>query len=526
MKKSIIIFILSVIVVMSSCNARHDGRISEALYLTEKDKPDSAQSLLSKIDQTRLSDHDMAKYSLVYTIAQDKCGLNIDSDSLLGTAYTYYNKRPDDSLYAKCQYYMGKYYSLNDSSEKALICFQKSIASAKKMHDWNTLGMSLLQQSIILRDYSPQKAIACAKAAVSTYNNVKDAKPSNKAYYLLNLAECISYMNGTSESCIPLAKEAITYAMLSKDSTTISNSYQDLASFYGLAGKYSLALKASIVSDVYDPQKDFSKDFALSQFYVLTDSLGHAKSILSKACPLSLGDSSLLFSLKRTIAIKERNWLSAETFGDSTDFYLDRRNSENLKARNEYYTLMLQREVARSKVASESQRKTYLIVLISITSLGIIAFIGFDFCQRREYMQEKMEDKERMHQIEVEHNERQLTTMRNFLLSRADTIKKLKTIEPKELIKLKLTENDWKEIEVVLNSTDDEFVDRLKAEFADLTQKDIRFLMLVRLKIPYEGIASIYSIQEKSVKQRLFLFKNKLGLDDSRISTREFIESY
>ena len=50
--------------------------------------------------------------------------------------------------------------------------------------------------------------------------------------------------------------------------------------------------------------------------------------------------------------------------------------------------------------------------------------------------------------------------------------------------------------------------------------------MLVRLKIPYEGIASIYNIKEKSVKQRLFLFKKKLGLEKSKVSTREFIEEY
>ena len=54
--------------------------------------------------------------------AQGKSGLDVDNDSLLRTAYTYYSAKPNDSLYAKCQYYMGKYYMLNDSSEKALPC--------------------------------------------------------------------------------------------------------------------------------------------------------------------------------------------------------------------------------------------------------------------------------------------------------------------------------------------------------------------------------------------------------------------
>lgn len=37
-----------------------------------------------------LSDLDMAMYSLAYTMAQDKTGIDIDNDSLIRTAYTYY----------------------------------------------------------------------------------------------------------------------------------------------------------------------------------------------------------------------------------------------------------------------------------------------------------------------------------------------------------------------------------------------------------------------------------------------------
>ena len=92
--------------------------------------------------------------------------------------------------------------------------------------------------------------------------------------------------------------------------------------------------------------------------------------------------------------------------------------------------------------------------------------------------------------------------------------------------KIVLSNKDWREIEVFLNSVDDEFVTRLKKEFPKLTQKDIQFLMLVRLKLPYESIAVIYNIEEKSVKQRLFLFKSKLGLNKGGKSTREFIEAY
>ena len=525
MRKTTISLILLSIILMVSCNGKHDARISTALSLADSDMADSALNILNKIDRNELPNSDDAMYCLVYTMAQDKSGLDVDNDSLIREAYDWYGKKPTDTLYAKCMYYMGKYYALNDSSEKALTCFQRANQTAKAQNDYDIQCLALLQQSVILRNYDVDKAIADAKAAVNIYN-VKGAKLSNKVYYLLNLAECMSYGGRNPNTCIYLAHEAVKYALQSKDSTIISNSYQDLSVFYGIEGDTELALEAAKKSYVYNTGDNFSKGYSLSQFYVMADSIDLAKKAIAETTPLSINDSILLYSLKRTIAIKEHNWVGAEKFADSTDFYLDKRNSENLEARNKYYSLMLQKEIARTKLSSESQWKSNMILLIVVTSFIIILLLSLVFIQKKKILRERMEDEKKIHQMELNHKERQLATMRNFLLSRINIVNSIKKIKPSDFSKLKLTDNDWEEIEVTLNSTDDEFVIRLKNEFKDLTQKDLRFLMLVRLKIPYEGIASIYNIKEESVKQRLFLFKKKLGLEKSKVSTREFIEEY
>lgn len=228
--KGVFLFSLfACLMVLAGCGDRHCKAIDTA-YAIADDSPDSALSILNHLNQHCLATCEKARYALVYTIAQDKSGLDVDNDSLLRIAYTYYYSKPNDSLYAKCQYYMGKYYALNDSSEKALVCFQKSVTSAKGLHDENTLCLSLYQQSVILRNYDSQKALACARAVVDIYNNVKGYKLSNKSYSLLNLAECIAYGGGNTDECISLAKDAIKYALQSRDSTTIS----DLSRFSGL----------------------------------------------------------------------------------------------------------------------------------------------------------------------------------------------------------------------------------------------------------------------------------------------------
>lgn len=92
-------------------------------------------------------------------MAQDKSGIDVDNDSLLRNAYNWYNGKPADSLYAKCEYYMGKYYALNDSSEKALRCFSNSVKVAKRQNDYYTQSLALVQSSLIVREYDPDLAI-------------------------------------------------------------------------------------------------------------------------------------------------------------------------------------------------------------------------------------------------------------------------------------------------------------------------------------------------------------------------------
>ena len=91
---------------------------------------------------------------------------------------------------------------------------------------------------------------------------------------------------------------------------------------------------------------------------------------------------------------------------------------------------------------------------------------------------------------------------------------------------LHLEETDWEEIELFLENTDNKFVSRLKDSFPTLSTKDIRLLMLVRLNLPAKTLARIYCISEKSVKQNLFLFKGKLGIQQGKDSLRKFIEEF
>lgn len=182
-----------------------------ALEMVESQKPDSAITILNSINQTKLSDHDLAIYSLVYTMAQNKAGQNVDHDSLIRTAYNWYKGRPDDSLYAKCLYYMGLYYAHNDSSEKALNLFAKCVKYSRQQGDTMTYCLGLFQSSRLLRRYDADRAIGYAQQVVDIYNKV-NASTANRVYSLLNLAECLTYKENTLKEVIGFARKAISLA--------------------------------------------------------------------------------------------------------------------------------------------------------------------------------------------------------------------------------------------------------------------------------------------------------------------------
>ena len=107
-----------------------------------------------------------------------------------------------------------------------------------------------------------------------------------------------------------------------------------------------------------------------------------------------------------------------------------------------------------------------------------------------------------------------------------DISKKVNTLKTKKPRAYAFSDDDWLELEAFVNSTDNDFIERLRSEFPKLTTKDIRFLMLIRIKVPASTIAALYSIEEKSVRQKLFLIKTKLGLEGADISAKTFIENY
>ena len=521
--KNKITFLLSLIaclIFFAGCGIRHCKAIDSAYAIVDA-SPDSALAMLNHVNQDGLARKETARFALVYTMAQDKSGLDVDNDSLLGDAYTYYYNKPNDSLYAKFLYYMGKYYMLNDSSEKAIECFDHSIEAARKTGDHLTESMSFLKASAILSEYDVNKSISYAKSAYESFDHVKSGSLKNKVYLLLNLAECLSYEKGNMGTCLLLSKKAIGYAKTYKDSTVMADALQDLSNFYDMSGNAAMALKTAEESFCYRNNHDASTILTFANALYKAGNVEKAKYLLSQIKREEYHDyGDAIYSLYRLIARKEGDLTSVSSYADSTESFLYNKNAEELSSKDKYYKLLVDKEAKKVSAQKESQWKT-ILTFVTLALSAIIIFL----------IVVKAKKDKRVQEMNIKNKELQLANIRSLLLKKIDVIKKLNSENNIDDIKgsvksVVLDDNDWEELEVFLDNADNMFVKRIKAQFPILTKKDLRFLMLIRLRLPVHKIAEIYHIKDSSVRQKLFLIKSKIGLKSGGDSAKEFIDSY
>ena len=529
--KRLIFLLAFTVLLLAGCKERLNKAVDVAYQLSAT-KPDSALAILDGVNQEKLGEAEEARFALVYTIAQDKSGLDVDNDSLLRTAYTYYNNREEDSLYAKCEYYMGKYYMLNDSTELAMDCLQKSIDASEKQGDKHTQCLALEKYSRVLRQTDPQKAVEIARLAEDTYLNLSDASQYNIVYQKLNVGTALLFADSISQA-EDKCKEALNIAYALKDSNVLSDVYQDFAVIAKQRKDYSKALNYSKASYNTCTYFDISKAVNLATAYFYADSLASCEKILNSIHTDKAKHLYAIFNIRHLASIKERSYNYAINYADSASFYMEQMYGEQLSSKQKYYNSLVKTKYEKGIAKGRARLLSWLMVVTSIFALTIIVFILYSYRQYRanakarlKFEQEKLQQEERIHNEELHYKEMQLSTMRNFILKRIDTAQKIQKLKGNTTDNVPLSEGDWEEIRLFVDGVEGNFVTRLQEKYPDLNEDDIRLMILIRLKMPAKALASIYGISEKSIKQKLFVYKAKVGISGKKTSLRKFIEEF
>lgn len=567
--KKLILFPVALILltILISCrNQRVDERMSIAYSLLNS-APDSALSLLSHYNAKDMSGAARAYYSLIYTIAQDKSGLDVDNDSLLSYAYNYYRQHKDDSLYAKCLYYMGKYYYLNDSTKQSVDLLSEANRVAKEQGDLYTqyLALAKLSKAIMVR--SPQESVEFAQKAYDVFLKHDSSNTYNKIQLLLTIGDCF-YMSNQADSSLKYNKLAHSLALKLNDREVLASTFHSLSYAYRDLNALDSALMYEKMAIAYSPSPEPFYELNLSSCYVALDSVDQAESILTNL----LASSFSLSPIEKYGTYHRLLELNLKKYGNNqSKIYLDstltclkqlyytsekenasyHRDNENLKIEGSYiiqksreqivyftilvvffivaifallWAIISQKRIAQFKIDLEKNKKMALEQVYKEELL------------RRDY--EKQVEAER-HQLEMEkakyerdqqklivkNREKQLEIFKNYILVKLDFDSLQKQIK-QENREENITHNTWLEIEVALDEIFGGFAANFRKVHPHLKEQDIHFCLLVRLGMNNYELERFYSRTNQAIKQRLLNMKSKLGIEGLEQSTREYILNF
>ena len=548
MKKSFLYFCLLLVIsfVFSSCHSDR-SRILVSAYSMVDSLPDSTLALLRKVDCDNLSAKDMAEYSLLFTMAQDKSGLDVDNDSLIRIAYDWFQQHQDDSLYAKCLYYMGKYYMLNDSTEQAISLLTESSQKSNKIGDSKTESMALEKLSKVYQVVEPEKSLVFSKKALETYARYQYATLKNRIYLNLNYSEALLACEITRKS-VDVALSILPKTLVLKDSVVLADVYQDLANSYLYLGYKDSCLFYAKKTYEFQPIKNMSCRLMLADAYQEADSVRQCLALLESLKPTLSTEKYVCYQICSQASIKMQDYEKSKMYMDSAYSCIENMYAEAVKGKADYYSSVLKKEKQKSELKGRAEMQSYLLLLVIILALLVIVFLLYVYKNSRNKAQKEiifekrqaemkvrhehelaMIEKnlsEQYHQKELSRKEVQLSIMRSYLMKLVTAVEKLNSIKTGNGKHVVLTEKDWKEIAAFLDSTENMFVTRLKTRFPNLSEGDLHLMMLLRLKMPQKVLASLYCITEKAVKQKLFLYKEKVGINGQNISLREYMETF
>jgi len=538
---NIVLYVIALITI--SCNYDHYQEDIDLAFEKCDSAPDSALAILNAIHKEDLSGKILPAYCLAYTMAQDKSGMDVDNDSLIRIAYLAYAEVPQSQYYSRSQYYMGKYYALNDSIEKALSCFSNAKENACTLQDTAYQCLSMLYLSNICISFDQERALKDAQEADMLYSAYSKRQIRNQVLYKVQVSYCFSLAN-SQKKALEQCKEALKLAQEVGDSISIASTYYSLSSLFGEIGLNDSALFYAKKMIRYWDAPGVKSKMMLANSYLHSDSLEQAakmySSTLSEATPVQ---KYTAFTKLHEIAIQTNDRPLALAYADSAYRNLGEMYSQSLEQRS----LQYEKLIAQEKEKTAAEHATYRARWVSCIILLLLCFTVYMYIMYRKRVAEKLREekerseirqkferdlferelsmKEEQHKKDLKFRDLRIDIMQKYLMEKMKITQKIKSVKDGKK-KAIFTDDDWKEIEIFLENSECGFVSRLRIEFPGLREKDVQLMMLLRVKMPQKCIAEYYGIGEKAIKQKLFLYKEKVGIKDENISLREFIEAY
>ena len=544
-------------------------------------QPDSAIALLKTLEDNIKTEPESTQmyYQLLCIKANDKAYIRHTSDSLILLVLHYYIEKRDERHLPEAYYYAGRVYRDLEDAPQALDYFEKAI-DALPINEGYQLKSKIYSQmgTLFLYQKTYDEALKMFKEAQKCDIALKDS--ANMVFNLRDIADSYRCID-QNDSSIYYFQKAYNLAEVQGNQKLMAMVQNQMASLYSNLGKYDLARKLLQPSldtlDIHSKSGIFSIASKLYHRMGYIDSASYYYNELLK-CGTIYAKQTAHKGLAK-IAILHDNpqkaLLHLNQYIQYTDFIHQITDTENVRRLNSLYNYQL-REKENNRLKIENKEKQNLIIYIISIGLFIIASL-FAYLQRNKRKKQLLkiqlknlrqlkEEQYKKRSLFIEENKRKIEELEQKL-QEADQTNHILRTQLKEQIELTLytnkqaeieltrrkqsnstlleseiykyiqkqlttktnkkllSNNDWKELEKVINNTYEGFSKNLR-NYYDLNEHEYSVCLLIKINIPPIDIAKLTNHSKEAITStRRRLYEKVFGKKGSPKDWDEFILS-
>ena len=437
----------------------------------------------------------------------------------------------------------------NDSIRLGETLLRKTIRLAEASEDWHTDYIAYQRLAEALSQSNPEEALRLMKKALSIYEQHPDDEKNyvNLLDYAGTYAAQTAYnTEGSFDDALDFVNKAYDIAEKNQMTDLMCQTLTSLANIawakedYRQAIDYAYQAKSVATADLKPGALQ-----VLARSYLSLSMLDSAETVYRQIEPgddvhlAYIVQSNLAKIALRRMGAKQVEDDIDDAFEQIEDFYY-----KALEQKDQYYQETLRQEMENQQLEYRSQMysRTLLIVIIAavIILLAVVLALRYRIRmlrQQREFEQSKLEnellmqeqEKQRLqqeaaHQKTLLHQANEVVAfLQDFILERTEVLKKLNQSGDSLIT---LNPHEWSEIERTLNAIDNNRFARIREQYPNMQEDDIRLCILTRLGLSNRTIGNIYCITISAVQHRkLKLKKDVFGETNPDITLEQILNS-
>ena len=429
----------------------------------------------------------------------------------------------------------------NDSIQRGETLLRKTIRVAEESEDWHTYYIAYQRLAEALSLSNPDEALRLMKKALTVYEQHPDDERNHVILldYAGTYAAQVAYTAEDSlqdESAEPGAyDEALdfilrAYGMAEKSQMTdlMCQTLTSLANITWAKEDYHQSLHYAHRAEAVATEELRPGTLqVLARSYLSLNMLDSAETVYRQIEPGN--DVRLAYIVQSNLAKIALRRIGATQVEDDVDDAFEQVEDIYYKAleqKAQYYQETLRQETANQQLEYRSKMygRTLLVVVIAAVVILLAVVLTFRYRIRMQNQEKRRLHQEAEHQKTLLHQANEVVSfLQNFILERTEVIKKLNQGGDSLIT---LTPHEWSEIERTINAVDSNRFAKIREQYPDMTEDDIRLCILTRLGLSNRTIGNIYCITISAVQHRkLKLKKDVFGETNPDITLEQILNS-